>query len=160
MFLLYTVAKHQWYPQGRSSAESDICKRQPRVDAYKRVTTPRTNIPPRFDAYKRVTTTRTNFPPRFDAYKRVTTPRTNFPPRFDAYKRVTTPNTNFPPRFAPYKRVTTSRTNFPPRFYLSLIHISEPTRLGMISYAVFCLKKKTKHHKRHDTGHHKQNWHK
>src|SRR5659263_757464 len=37
----------------------------------------------------------------------------------------------------------------PPRKYyelteegLSLIHISEPTRLGMISYAVFCLKKK------------------
>src|SRR5450756_2966958 len=28
------------------------------------------------------------------------------------------------------------------RFALSLIHISEPTRLGMISYAVFCLKKK------------------
>ena len=28
--------------------------------------------------------------------------------------------------------------------YLSLIHISEPTRLGMISYAVFCLKKNTK----------------
>src|SRR5450759_5448715 len=28
---------------------------------------------------------------------------------------------------------------------LSLIHISEPTRLGMISYAVFCLKKKTTH---------------
>ena len=26
---------------------------------------------------------------------------------------------------------------------LSLIHISEPTRLGMISYAVFCLKKST-----------------
>ena len=26
---------------------------------------------------------------------------------------------------------------------LSLIHISEPTRLGMNSYAVFCLKKKT-----------------
>src|SRR5450756_2384034 len=26
----------------------------------------------------------------------------------------------------------------------SLIHISEPTRLGMISYAVFCLKKKKK----------------
>src|SRR5450759_5804364 len=25
--------------------------------------------------------------------------------------------------------------------WLSLIHISEPTRLGMISYAVFCLKK-------------------
>src|SRR5450756_2865724 len=30
------------------------------------------------------------------------------------------------------------------RGYLSLIHISEPTRLGMISYAVFCLKKKKK----------------
>ena len=28
---------------------------------------------------------------------------------------------------------------------LSLIHISEPTRLGMISYAVFCLKKKKTH---------------
>src|SRR5665648_1241822 len=27
---------------------------------------------------------------------------------------------------------------------LSLIHISEPTRLGMRSYAVFCLKKKKK----------------
>src|SRR5450756_215944 len=25
------------------------------------------------------------------------------------------------------------------RYLLSLIHISEPTRLGMISYAVFCL---------------------
>ena len=31
---------------------------------------------------------------------------------------------------------------------LSLIHISEPTRLGMISYAVFCLKKKKKAHGR------------
>src|SRR5450756_1000500 len=30
------------------------------------------------------------------------------------------------------------------RTLLSLIHISEPTRLGMISYAVFCLKKKKK----------------
>src|SRR5450756_3143240 len=30
-----------------------------------------------------------------------------------------------------------------PVIHLSLIHISEPTRLGMISYAVFCLKKKT-----------------
>src|SRR5450756_2544250 len=28
------------------------------------------------------------------------------------------------------------------QWQLSLIHISEPTRLGMISYAVFCLKKK------------------
>src|SRR5665648_1127815 len=31
-----------------------------------------------------------------------------------------------------------------PIYILSLIHISEPTRLGMISYAVFCLKKKKK----------------
>src|SRR5450756_434750 len=30
----------------------------------------------------------------------------------------------------------------PVDLFLSLIHISEPTRLGMISYAVFCLKKK------------------
>ena len=29
-------------------------------------------------------------------------------------------------------------------FNLSLIHISEPTRLRRISYAVFCLKKKKK----------------
>src|SRR5450756_2602326 len=33
---------------------------------------------------------------------------------------------------------------------LSLIHISEPTRLGMISYAVFCLKKKKKKRKKID----------
>src|SRR5450759_5569182 len=32
--------------------------------------------------------------------------------------------------------------DFVPLWGLSLIHISEPTRLGMISYAVFCLKKK------------------
>src|SRR5450756_2721221 len=32
-------------------------------------------------------------------------------------------------------------------YVLSLIHISEPTRLGMISYAVFCLKKKKKQKK-------------
>ena len=31
---------------------------------------------------------------------------------------------------------------------LSLIHISEPTRLGMISYAVFCLKKKNEKKKK------------
>src|SRR5660398_271041 len=33
-------------------------------------------------------------------------------------------------------------------WYLSLIHISEPTRLRRISYAVFCLKKKKKKRKR------------
>src|SRR5660397_266830 len=35
----------------------------------------------------------------------------------------------------------------PPQ-YLSLIHISEPTRLRRISYAVFCLKKKKKKKKK------------
>src|SRR5450756_748401 len=34
---------------------------------------------------------------------------------------------------------------------LSLIHISEPTRLGMISYAVFCLKKKNKNKTKNKT---------
>src|SRR5450756_3029459 len=34
---------------------------------------------------------------------------------------------------------------------LSLIHISEPTRLGMISYAVFCLKQKKKKKKKTNT---------
>ena len=32
--------------------------------------------------------------------------------------------------------------------YLSLIHISEPTRQAEISYAVFCLKKKKKKHEK------------
>src|SRR5678816_4759099 len=32
--------------------------------------------------------------------------------------------------------------------YLSLIHISEPTRLLSISYAVFCLKKKKKYYQK------------
>src|SRR5450759_5888959 len=43
-----------------------------------------------------------------------------------------------------------AHTNRPVRLVgaLSLIHISEPTRLGMISYAVFCLKKKKKKSKR------------
>src|SRR5450756_751070 len=36
---------------------------------------------------------------------------------------------------------------YPVLSQLSLIHISEPTRLGMISYAVFCLKKKKKKNK-------------
>src|SRR5665648_197773 len=41
--------------------------------------------------------------------------------------------------------------------YLSLIHISEPTRLGMISYAVFCLKKKKQQQKKsREKDHHKQ----
>src|SRR5450756_3034820 len=39
---------------------------------------------------------------------------------------------------------TAGRPREPARLRLSLIHISEPTRLGMISYAVFCLKKKKK----------------
>src|SRR5450756_2627592 len=38
--------------------------------------------------------------------------------------------------------VQSDRERRAPVLRLSLIHISEPTRLGMISYAVFCLKKK------------------
>src|SRR5450756_2665582 len=40
--------------------------------------------------------------------------------------------------------ISVSRIGDSASVQLSLIHISEPTRLGMISYAVFCLKKKTK----------------
>src|SRR5450759_4624800 len=44
-----------------------------------------------------------------------------------------------------YKLFITNRfLRLYPIYWLSLIHISEPTRLGMISYAVFCLKKKKK----------------
>ena len=44
------------------------------------------------------------------------------------------------------EKIAENRTNvmyvpYVSRMDLSLIHISEPTRLGMISYAVFCLKK-------------------
>ena len=41
-------------------------------------------------------------------------------------------------------RILPSRFQNAVEYFLSLIHISEPTRLGMISYAVFCLKKKKK----------------
>src|SRR5674476_1141828 len=37
-----------------------------------------------------------------------------------------------------------SRVKFINHYFLSLIHISEPTRQAEISYAVFCLKKKKK----------------
>src|SRR5450759_5597395 len=42
---------------------------------------------------------------------------------------------------------TPGHADFGGEVELSLIHISEPTRLGMISYAVFCLKKKKDIHK-------------
>src|SRR5665648_1130313 len=42
--------------------------------------------------------------------------------------------------------ITVSRLRHGSSAGLSLIHISEPTRLGMISYAVFCLKKKNIKH--------------
>src|SRR5450756_1468496 len=45
-----------------------------------------------------------------------------------------------PPAFM--RHITEGLMLFAVIFFLSLIHISEPTRLGMISYAVFCLKKK------------------
>src|SRR5665648_1181070 len=43
-----------------------------------------------------------------------------------------------------------SNARKPEVLFLSLIHISEPTRLGMISYAVFCLKKKKKNKRQKD----------
>src|SRR5450759_4389668 len=43
---------------------------------------------------------------------------------------------------ATHDRFRNERGAFRKALELSLIHISEPTRLGMISYAVFCLKKK------------------
>src|SRR5450756_3056390 len=46
-----------------------------------------------------------------------------------------------PPLFYPRRPETMAHRR---QRRLSLIHISEPTRLGMISYAVFCLKKKKK----------------
>src|SRR5450756_2703578 len=62
------------------------------------------------------------------------------------------------PRLAPMTRITETITSLTRTtintqsgrsfIYLSLIHISEPTRLGMISYAVFCLKKKKKNKKK------------
>src|SRR5450756_2669604 len=47
-----------------------------------------------------------------------------------------------PEREAPDGASTDDGRAVRPGLRLSLIHISEPTRLGMISYAVFCLKKK------------------
>src|SRR5665648_441771 len=52
---------------------------------------------------------------------------------------------DIPKRFlnmATYIYITSYHRHSHPCTHLSLIHISEPTRLGMISYAVFCLKKK------------------
>src|SRR5450759_431047 len=48
------------------------------------------------------------------------------------------------PRIEPLEKGPVHRGKIDRRLvrHLSLIHISEPTRLGMISYAVFCLKKK------------------
>eukprot|EP00658_Telonema_sp_P-2_P080552 TRINITY_DN8038_c0_g1_i1.p1 TRINITY_DN8038_c0_g1~~TRINITY_DN8038_c0_g1_i1.p1 ORF type:complete len:151 (+),score=16.91 TRINITY_DN8038_c0_g1_i1:131-583(+) len=45
---------------------------------------------------------------------------------------------------APSLSPTLPPSPIPPYLDLSLIHISEPTRLLSISYAVFCLKKKNK----------------
>src|SRR5450756_2806611 len=58
------------------------------------------------------------------------------------YQRVATPKK---PRFRSVsRRSCMTCLNAVYSCSLSLIHISEPTRLGMISYAVFCLKKKKK----------------
>src|SRR5450756_2831138 len=46
---------------------------------------------------------------------------------------------NAPPSLAPKSEIPAGSIVVNTRCVLSLIHISEPTRLGMISYAVFCL---------------------
>src|SRR5665648_1110063 len=51
-------------------------------------------------------------------------------------------NGSFPRRLQRELRGNPLASYFVAHEVLSLIHISEPTRLGMISYAVFCLKKK------------------
>ena len=58
--------------------------------------------------------------------------------------------------YFPNGKQSKERLKFKMDFYdaflaLSLIHISEPTRLLSISYAVFCLKKKKKTHQQCDT---------
>src|SRR5659263_747151 len=55
-------------------------------------------------------------------------------------------NLTFPGQFIFGVRVFRYENTHNPDTALSLIHISEPTRLGMISYAVFCLKKKKTSH--------------
>ena len=52
-----------------------------------------------------------------------------------------------PPPLAPMFQMTSVFTDPEVSRALSLIHISEPTRLLSISYAVFCLKKKKKQSK-------------
>src|SRR5450759_332848 len=54
------------------------------------------------------------------------------------------PDINTDVELAEEEEITYARPRERARSFLSLIHISEPTRLGMISYAVFCLKKKKK----------------
>src|SRR5450759_4299384 len=61
-------------------------------------------------------------------------------PRFSANIRCTH-NERGHRGFRGEGRSPASQVEIQPVRPLSLIHISEPTRLGMISYAVFCLKK-------------------
>src|SRR5665648_1102479 len=67
----------------------------------------------------------------------------------DVYKRQAVPVSSTARWSASGARIRIS--TFCPGETLSLIHISEPTRLGMISYAVFCLKKKKKKNKKTNT---------
>ena len=53
------------------------------------------------------------------------------------------------PSVAPPKSTKNKTASKPTKEKLSLIHISEPTRLLSISYAVFCLKKKKTDSSRH-----------
>eukprot|EP00658_Telonema_sp_P-2_P077072 TRINITY_DN6890_c0_g1_i10.p1 TRINITY_DN6890_c0_g1~~TRINITY_DN6890_c0_g1_i10.p1 ORF type:complete len:266 (+),score=66.03 TRINITY_DN6890_c0_g1_i10:163-960(+) len=61
----------------------------------------------------------------------------------DPYYLLSMPIRSTPGKlYATLPKVTEQFPRTTPLFFLSLIHISEPTRLLSISYAVFCLKKK------------------
>src|SRR5450756_593947 len=66
---------------------------------------------------------------------------TSFVTYFAARLALTIPPTPLSGSMAAYIPTVTAPDAIGPH-HLSLIHISEPTRLGMISYAVFCLKNK------------------
>src|SRR5665809_107108 len=80
--------------------------------------------------------------------KRQSSPSPTSPRSIDPPERVEdddgSPDRGCRGRPGPVRGTRPRRTPPPASGRLSLIHISEPTRLRRISYAVFCLKKKKK----------------
>eukprot|EP00658_Telonema_sp_P-2_P055513 TRINITY_DN44125_c0_g1_i1.p1 TRINITY_DN44125_c0_g1~~TRINITY_DN44125_c0_g1_i1.p1 ORF type:complete len:189 (-),score=44.11 TRINITY_DN44125_c0_g1_i1:31-597(-) len=73
-------------------------------------------------------------------------------PNTEGYCRLSV-NSQLLARCSHLMKISKNSFNPPPKVEsLSLIHISEPTRLLSISYAVFCLKKKNKKPRRRDEG--------